>query len=71
MTEPLASSSKASSRIRPLVPGVGLLRSYEAVLLRADVTGGLTLAAYLLPAGIGDASLAGLPTLSDLRDLLR
>src|SRR5512134_4136955 len=28
---------------------------------RADVVAGLTLAAYLLPAGIGDASLAGLP----------
>jgi high affinity sulfate transporter 1 len=29
--------------------------------LRADLVAGLTLAAYLLPAGIGDASLAGLP----------
>ena len=26
-----------------------------------DLVAGLTLAAYLLPAGIGDASLAGLP----------
>jgi high affinity sulfate transporter 1 len=29
--------------------------------LRADVIAGITLAAYLLPAGIADASLAGLP----------
>jgi high affinity sulfate transporter 1 len=29
--------------------------------VRKDVIAGLTLAAYLLPAGIGDASLAGLP----------
>ena len=29
--------------------------------LRADVAAGITLAAYLLPAGLGDASLAGLP----------
>ncbi|HEU5239979.1 MAG TPA: SulP family inorganic anion transporter, partial [Pyrinomonadaceae bacterium] len=29
--------------------------------LAADLIAGLTLAAYLLPAGIGDASLAGLP----------
>ena len=29
--------------------------------LKADFVAGLTLAAYLLPAGIGDASLAGLP----------
>lgn len=30
-------------------------------LLRADLVAGLTLAAYLLPAGLGDASLANLP----------
>ncbi|HET7221157.1 MAG TPA: SulP family inorganic anion transporter [Vicinamibacterales bacterium] len=34
---------------------------YQAAWLRADLVAGLTLAAYLLPAGIGDASLAGLP----------
>ena len=28
---------------------------------KPDLGAGLTLAAYLLPAGIGDASLAGLP----------
>jgi high affinity sulfate transporter 1 len=50
-----------SSKIARLVPGIGLLRSYESVWLRADVIAGLTLAAYLLPGGIGDASLAGLP----------
>ncbi|MCM3874479.1 MAG: SulP family inorganic anion transporter [Pyrinomonadaceae bacterium] len=61
MPEPLASSSTSFSWITRLVPGVGLLRSYETVWLRADVIAGLTLAAYLLPAGIGDASLAGLP----------
>ena len=32
-----------------------------AKTLRPDLVAGLTLAAYLLPAGIGDASLAGLP----------
>ena len=37
------------------------LRSYSATLFRADVVAGITLAAYLLPAGIADASLAGLP----------
>jgi SulP family sulfate permease len=34
---------------------------YSATHLRPDLVAGLTLAAYLLPAGIGDASLAGLP----------
>ncbi len=37
------------------------LESYERTWLRADVMAGITLAAYLLPAAIGDASLAGLP----------
>jgi high affinity sulfate transporter 1 len=37
------------------------LASYDRTWLRGDVVAGVTLAAYLLPAGIGDASLAGLP----------
>src|SRR4029434_7771760 len=36
------------------------LRAYDRRWLRPDLVAGLTLAAYLLPAGIGDASLAGL-----------
>jgi sulfate permease, SulP family len=36
------------------------LPQYRLEWLRPDLVGGLTLAAYLLPAGIGDASLAGL-----------
>ena len=39
----------------------GWLPQYRAEWLRPDLVAGLTLAAYLLPAGIGDASLAGLP----------
>src|SRR6186997_1388143 len=49
------------SRISNFVPTVGWIRSYQPSWLRGDVIAGLTLAAYLLPAGIGDASLAGLP----------
>lgn len=37
------------------------LRHYEPGWFRADLAAGVTLAAYLLPAGLGDASLAGLP----------
>ena len=37
------------------------LGAYQAAWVRPDLVAGLTLAAYLLPAGIGDASLAGLP----------
>ena len=43
------------------VPATGWLPQYRAEWLRPDLVAGLTLAAYLLPAGIGDASLAGLP----------
>ena len=39
----------------------GWLATYQASYLRSDVVAGVTLAAYLLPSAIGDASLAGLP----------
>lgn len=37
------------------------LSGYQAGWLRSDVVAGVTLAAYLLPAALGDASLANLP----------
>ena len=43
------------------LPAFGWLRSYDPTWLRGDVVAGITLAAYLLPAGLGDASLANLP----------
>lgn len=48
------------------VPARRWLRAYRAAWLRQDLVAGLTLAAYLLPAGIGDASLAGLSPESGL-----
>jgi high affinity sulfate transporter 1 len=48
------------------MPNLEWLRGYQTTWLRADVVAGLTLAAYLLPAGIGDASLAGLPAQAGL-----
>ena len=50
-----------SSRITDLVPALGWLRGYQPAWLRGDVVAGITLSAYLMPAAIGDASLAGLP----------
>src|SRR5690348_746761 len=44
-----------------LPPGLRTLAKYDRGLLRADAVAGITLAAYLLPAGLGDASLANLP----------
>lgn len=37
------------------------LADYDTSWLRGDIVAGITLAAYLLPSAIGDASLAGLP----------
>src|SRR6266542_2744987 len=43
------------------VPALTWLRSYNRSWLRSDIVAGVTLAAYLLPAALGDASLANLP----------
>src|ERR1700758_2014448 len=43
------------------VPALNWLRDYNGTLLRGDILAGITLAAYLLPAALGDASLANLP----------
>jgi high affinity sulfate transporter 1 len=43
------------------IPALRWLRIYERSWLRGDIVAGVTLAAYLLPAALGDASLASLP----------
>jgi high affinity sulfate transporter 1 len=43
------------------IPALDWLRNYNRSWLRGDVLAGVTLAAYLLPAALGDASLANLP----------
>jgi SulP family sulfate permease len=43
------------------VPAFTWLRSYHHDWFRLDLIAGITLAAYLLPAALGDASLANLP----------
>jgi sulfate permease, SulP family len=47
------------SLARP-IPAFTWLRAYDRSWLRSDVLAGITLAAYLLPAAMGDASLANL-----------
>src|SRR5882762_1972329 len=42
-------------------PAVTWLRNYHRGWFRLDLLAGITLAAYLLPAALGDASLANLP----------
>ena len=61
-----AAATSDDARARPnrwsgIIPAVGWLRSYKPAWFRADLVAGITLAAYLLPAGLGDASLANLP----------
>jgi sulfate permease, SulP family len=43
------------------LPALTWLRAYDKRWLSGDLIAGVTLAAYLLPAGLGDASLANLP----------
>lgn len=44
------------------LPVLNWLPAYQSKWLRADLTAGVTLAAYLMPAGLADASLANLPS---------
>ena len=48
------------------LPAAGWLRSYHHDWFRLDLVAGITLAAYLLPAALGDASLANLPAQAGL-----
>ena len=50
-----------TSRVSTSLPVLRWLPNYRAEWLRPDLVAGLTLTAYLIPAGIGDASLAELP----------
>src|SRR6185436_20948331 len=43
------------------MPAIGWLRAIDKLQLRGDAIASITLAAYLIPSGLGDASLASLP----------
>ncbi len=53
-------------RWKEVLPALGWLRHYQPGWLRFDFAAGVTLAAYLLPAALADASLAGLPVQAGL-----
>src|SRR5262249_40089237 len=61
MTQEPANKPKASAGLAGWIPAIGWLRAYESAWLRGDFIAAITLAAYLLPAALGDASLANLP----------
>src|SRR5688572_13859000 len=56
-----AVAASDGSHWRGVFPVMRWLRGYDPAWLRGDVAAGVTLAAYLLPAALGDASLANLP----------
>jgi SulP family sulfate permease len=56
-----ATPANGSPPLSRWLPALGWLRTYDKSWLRGDVMAAITLAAYLLPAGLGDASLANLP----------
>ena len=58
---PLETTPAAASDRHRALAVLDWLPRYRAEWLWPDLVAGLTLAAYLLPAGVGDASLAGLP----------
>ena len=55
------SSAGTKSKLLSLIPAIDWLRRYDKSWLRGDIVAAITLAAYLLPAALGDASLANLP----------
>jgi sulfate permease, SulP family len=64
-----ADAGVTSFRSRPtaggwytIFPVLTWLPAYQSEWLRADLVAGVTLAAYLMPAGLADASLANLPS---------
>src|SRR5512133_397765 len=61
--EPLGSESQPAARRwwYNIFPVLTWLRAYQPKWVRADLVAGVTLAAYLMPAGLADASLANLP----------
>jgi len=59
---PGSESQPAARRARyNIFPVLTWLRAYQPKWLRADLVAGVTLVAYLMPAGLADASLANLP----------
>jgi len=61
--QPTDSESQPAARRRwnNIIPALTWLRAYQPHWLRADLIAGITLAAYLMPAGLADASLANVP----------
>jgi high affinity sulfate transporter 1 len=62
--------AQSASGVLSLLPGLRTLATYHPSWLPADIVAGITLGAYLLPAALGDASLARLPPEAGLYSVL-
>ncbi|MFL6529570.1 MAG: SulP family inorganic anion transporter [Chthoniobacterales bacterium] len=51
---------------RSILPSLSWLHTYDTGAFRLDIAAGVTLAAYILPSALADASLAGLPVQAGL-----
>src|SRR5262245_18621476 len=60
--------NKMKGQTRPLrwLPGLNILRRYEASWLRHDLSAGLVLASMLVPVGIAYAVASGVPGINGL-----
>ena len=56
-----ADNNASGFTLRRIFPVLAWIPQYRAEWLRADLVAGVTLAAYVIPAAIGDTSLAQLP----------
>src|SRR4051812_26333983 len=57
----MTENNRFVSRWRSALPALRWLPEYQGSWFRSDLAAGITLAAYMIPAGLGDASLASLP----------
>ncbi len=55
-----------SSKLDSLLPILGRIRTYNAALLRSDLSAGVTVAVMLIPQGMAYSVLAGLPPIYGL-----
>lgn len=60
MSDSTPKSARSMPAVDRWIPALHWLPIYDRSWFRGDLVAGVTLAAYLLPAAIGDASLAGL-----------
>ncbi|MER7462335.1 sulfate permease [Streptomyces sp. NPDC097981] len=70
MTQPAGTAAEGARRVARLLPGLAVLRSYRRGWLRTDLVAGVTVAAYLVPQVMANATVAGLDPVAGLWAIL-